>query len=131
MKQQKSTENYLKAIYILAKSGEVRGTDIAEYLGVSRPTVSVSLKALENEGYVTVSSLHRVHLTELGETVARSTYEKNRTIRSLMLLLGVDEKTAERDACEMEHAVSAESFMALKRLVELLDAENVRNGVKL
>ncbi len=62
MKQQRTTENYLKTIYLLSKRNEVRGTDIAEYLGVSRPTVSVSLKSLEREGYLYLDSFHEVHL---------------------------------------------------------------------
>lgn len=58
MKQQKSTENYLKGIYMLSRTGTVRGTDIAVYLGVSRPTVSVSLKSLEKEGYLYLDDAH-------------------------------------------------------------------------
>ena len=117
MKQRKTTENYLKAIYLLSEMGEVRGTDIAEYLGVSRPTVSVSLKSLEKEGYLCMGIFHEVHLTEEGKKLARNIYEKNRTLKSLLIRLGVDEATAERDACELEHAVSAESYSALKRLI--------------
>ena len=118
MKQQKTTENYLKAIYLLSKTtGEVRGTDIAEYLGVSRPTVSVSLRSLEKEGYLYLGEFHEVYLTGKGKAVAKSIYEKNQTFRNLLVRLGVDEGTAEKDACEMEHAVSAESFSALKQLI--------------
>lgn len=122
MKQQKTTENYLKAIYLLSKSGEVRGTDIAEYLGVSRPTVSVSLRSFEKEGYLYQDSSHEVHLTESGIRLAQNIYEKNRTLKTLLVKLGVDEATAEKDACELEHAVSAESFSALKRLMNDFDA---------
>lgn len=123
MKQQKTTENYLKAVYLLSKTGQVRGTDIAELLGVSRPTVSVSLKSLEQEGYLYLDPLRQVHLTDKGLTLARSTYEKNRTFKALLLRLGVDEDTAEKDACEMEHAVSARSFSALKELIGGPDPE--------
>ena len=128
MKQRKTTENYLKAIYLLSERGEVRGTDIAEYLGVSRPTVSVSLKSLEKEGYLCMGIFHEAHLTEEGKKLARNIYEKNRTLKSLLIRLGVDEATAERDACEMEHAVSAESFSAFKRLLYGTKADNARNG---
>lgn len=125
MRQQKTTENYLKAVYLLSKSGEVRGTDIAEYLGVSRPTVSVLLKSLEKEGYLYLGVFHEVHLTEKGETVAKSIYEKNLTFKNLLMQLGVDEATAEKDACEMEHAVNAKSFSALKRLLSGAGTDNV------
>ena len=98
MKQKKSAEDYLKVIYILSKKKEVHGSDIAGELKVSRPTVSVALKALAEEGYVFVdnvhegSKMHCVHLTERGMWVAE-------------------------DTCEMGHIVSRESHEALKRLL--------------
>ncbi len=117
MKQRKSTEDYLKIIYNLGKMGdEVRGSRIAEELGVSRPTVSVSLKALEKEGYITMDETHAVHLTELGSTVAEETYERHMTFQQLLEGLGVSRDTASADACEMEHVVSPESYVALKQL---------------
>lgn len=117
MKRKKSTEDYLKIIYLLSKKKEVHGSDIADELGVSRPTVSVALKALAEEGYVFVDNGHEVHLTKRGMRVAEDTCERNSTIRQLLIGLGVDEKTAAADACEMEHVVSRESHEALKRLL--------------
>ena len=67
MKQRKSVEDYLKIIYTLSKKKAVHGSDIAGELGVSRPTVSVALKALAEEGYVFVDETHEVHLTEKGK----------------------------------------------------------------
>lgn len=125
MKRQKTTENYLKAIYLLSKVGQVRGTDIAAYLSVSRPTVSVSLRSLEQEGYLYLDALHEVHLTDKGKRLAKSIYEKNQIFKDLLIRLGVDEATAEKDACEMEHAVSAESFSALKRMIHEANTEDV------
>ena len=117
MKQRKSTEDYLKVIYILGKmGGEVHGSQIAEKLGVSRPTVSISLKALEKEGYLTMDETHAVHLTEIGKTVAEETYERHMTFQQMLEELGVAKEIAAADACEMEHAVSPESYEALKWL---------------
>lgn len=118
MKQKKSVEDYLKTIYILSKGKEVHGAGIAERLGVSRPTVSVALKALAAEGYIFVDETHEVHLTERGHRIAEETYERHNTFRQLLTGLGVNEKTAAKDACEMEHAVSRESYEALKALVD-------------
>ena len=71
MKQRKTVEDYLKTIYLLQnQNGSVRGVDIAAQLGVSRPTVSISLKALEQEGYLLLDERHEVHLT--GYWVRRS-----------------------------------------------------------
>lgn len=124
MKQKKSVEDYLKVIYILSQKKEVHGSDIAGELRVSRPTVSVALKALAEEGYVFVDHAYEIHLTERGRRIAEDTYERNRTFRQLLTGLGVDEKTAAADACEMEHVVSRESYEALKALtVETLREE--------
>lgn len=117
MKQQKTVEDYVKTIYLLEKqNGYVRGVDIAAQLGVSKPTVSISLKGLEKEGYVFLDEAHEVHLTDLGRKVAEETYERHQTFRTLLEDLGVDGKTAAADACLMEHAVSPESYKALREL---------------
>lgn len=121
MKQRKTTENYLKAICLLSKTGDVHGTNIAEYLGVTKPTVSVSLKSLESEGYLYLERDKSVHLTSKGRKIAESIYEKNKALKDFLLSLGVSENTASKDACEMEHAVSAESFSALKKIIGCKD----------
>ena len=118
MKQKKSVEDYLKVIYILSKQKEVHGADIAGELKVSRPTVSVALKALAEEGYIFVDDAYEVHLTVKGRRVTEDTYERHDTFRRLLTGLGVDDKTAAADACEMEHAVSQASYEALTMLVE-------------
>lgn len=118
MKQKKTTEDYLKTIYLLSRNGEVRGAQLAGALGVTRPTVCVSLKALESEGYLTMSEDRAVMLTESGKNIAKDTLERHMTLQELLLKLGVDKEIAARDACEMEHSVSPESFAALKQLVE-------------
>lgn len=118
MKQKKSVEDYLKVIYILSRQKQVHGVDIAGELKVSRPTVSVALKALAEEGYIFVDDAHEVHLTEKGRRIAEETYERHHTFQQLLTGLGVDEKTASADACELEHAVSPESYEALKMLAE-------------
>ena len=116
MKQKKTIEDYLKTVYMLSRKGDVHGVNIAEALGVSRPTVSVSLRSLEEGGYLYLAADKTVHLTDSGEELARSIYEKHETIKELLVRFGVSEETAARDACEMEHSVSPESYSALKRI---------------
>ena len=114
----RTTEDYLKTIYNLArKHSGVRGVEIAEELNVSRPTVSVTLKRLTEEGYITRNPEHEQFLTEKGRKDAENTLKKNHMFKALLTKLGVDEKTAEADACEMEHAVSTESYEALRLLI--------------
>ncbi len=114
----RTTEDYLKTIYLLSRRNSgVRCVEIAEELNVSRPTVSIIVKRLMEEGYVTKNSEHEVFLTDGGLTIAESTLKKNQLFKELLTELGVDKKTAAADACEMEHAVSTESFEALKLLI--------------
>ena len=118
MKLRRTAEDYLKTIYLLSQKAEVHGTYIAEALGVSKPTVSISLKALEQEGYLMRDENRAFCLTEAGLKIAKATYERHQTFRTLLENLGVDGKTAAADACQMEHAVSMESYEALKELME-------------
>lgn len=83
-------------------------------MNVSRPSVSVALKALKQEGYVWINEHRHVFLTDLGLSVASETYEKNCFFRNLLLELGIDEETATHDACELEHSISIESFLAIR-----------------
>lgn len=118
MKQKKSIEDYLKTIYILTSKGKVRGIDIARRLNVSRATVCNTLKDLEQEGFVQVDEQHSVFLTEQGLQIARETYERNQFFQELLIGLGVDQETAFKDACEMEHSVSTKSFLAIRAALE-------------
>ncbi len=117
MKTTDRAEDYLKYIYILSKTQSVRGTRLAEMLGVSKPTVSVALKTLERDGYICMNEEREIFLTEVGRKIAAHTYEKNRAFENLLLKIGVQDTIAHEDACRMEHAVSAETFDALKKTV--------------
>lgn len=118
MKQKKSTEDYLKTIYILSRQGGVHGSVIAEALNVSRPTVSVSLKALVQEGYIWMDKSRLVYLTDKGFSLAKEIHERHQIFQELLIRLGVGKETAAHDACEMEHSVSPESFAAFKAILD-------------
>lgn len=117
MKQRQTKADYLKTIYLLSKTQEVHGVTIAQSLDVTRPTVSISLKALAAEGYLYMDARHVVHLTPKGEQIAMETYERHQALKELLMAIGVDEKTACGDACKMEHAVSQSTFAALKNFI--------------
>ena len=118
MKHKRGREHYLKTIYLLSKKGEVHGVTIAAEMGITRPTVCVAMKMLREEGYVTMESDYSIHLTELGKKIAVETHDRHMTFKELLISLGVDEDIAIRDACELEHSVGPESFLALKSLLE-------------
>lgn len=121
MKLKRVTEDYLKTIYILSLKEEVHATRLAEELGVSKPTVSVSLKSLEKDGYIIRDENRVISLTRSGKKIAKSVYERHCVLRKMLETLGVDKTTAASDACKMEHAVSPESFKALRKLTKYSD----------
>lgn len=113
---QESAENYLEAILMLKqKNGEVHSIDIASELGFSKPSVSVAMKNFRNNGYITMDAHGHIELTESGLEIAERIYERHRLLTSMLIRLGVSEKTAREDACKIEHDLSVETFEALKK----------------
>ena len=110
-----SAEDYLEAILIIGKEkGKVRSIDVAKYLGITKPSVSVAMKNLRNEGFIDVDEKGLLSLLPPGAEIANKTYEKHVTLRDMLISLGVNKETATLDACRMEHVISEESFKALK-----------------
>lgn len=118
MALRQTAEDYLKTIYILSMKDEVRGAFIADELGISRPTVCVTLRALEKDGFLTMDSTHAVHLTDEGKLIGMRIQKRFEDLKKLLETLGVDSVTASEDACKMEHAVSDKSFSALMSIIE-------------
>lgn len=117
MKIHESAENYLETILVLEKRlGHVRSIDIATELGFSKPSVSVAMKNLRQNGYVTVNNDGYIVLTEAGLSIAESIYERHTILSQWLISLGVDEEIAAEDACRMEHILSTQSFQAIKAL---------------
>ena len=112
---QESGEMYLEAIYVLKrKLGNVRAIDISQHLGYSKPSVSRAMGILKSGGYITVDEFSHIHLTQEGYSVAEKIYERHDVLSRMLMSLGVCEATAAEDACRMEHAISDESFAAIK-----------------
>lgn len=116
MKIQESAENYLEAILMIGqRQSYVRSIDVAVELEVSKPSVSVAMKNLRENGYICMDSDGHITLTESGQKIADTIYERHVLLSRWLVQLGVDEKIAVRDACRMEHVLSPESFDAIKR----------------
>jgi len=119
MKLQESTENYLETILILSRSGrQVRSVDVANELDFSRPSVSVAMKKLRESAMIEMDPDGFISLTKNGYEIANSMYERHLSLSNWLISLGVDEKTALDDACRIEHVISEESFLAIKKLAE-------------
>ena len=116
MRLQESGEMYLESIYVLSKSQDtVRSIDISEYMGYSKPSVSRAVNLLKNGGYIAMDKDNFITLTESGLEIAQKIFNRHTLIANLLIRLGVSEKTAAEDACKMEHAISDESFEAIRR----------------
>ena len=111
-----SGEMYLEAILVLSrKNGFVRSIDVSEYLGYSKPSVSRAVGILKKGNYIVVDKDGSLTLTESGRAIAEKIFERHTVLSQLLILLGVSEETATADACKLEHAISDESFEAIKR----------------
>ncbi|MBR5301405.1 MAG: metal-dependent transcriptional regulator [Clostridia bacterium] len=115
-------ENYLETIYILSrKQNEVHAIDICSYLSYSRPTVSIVLRQMRENGLVTVNEDNHIFLTEEGLSIAAHMYERHELLTHMLMTLGVSRETAMHDACKIEHDLSDETFEAIKRHMQTYD----------
>ena len=118
MKKSQSTEDYLECILLLSKESEfVHRVDVARRINVSPPAVQKAVRLLQNDGFVECDGMH-IYLTKRGLEYAEKVYARHSTIKKFLVLLGVNEKDANDDACEMEHVVSEETFEKIKEFVD-------------
>lgn len=115
MNVHESGEMYLEAILVLSqRSGFVRSVDVGEYLGYSKPSVSRAMGILRKGEYIVMEKDGAITLTDKGRQIAEMIYERHTVLSQLLMQLGVSEATATADACKLEHAISDESFQAIK-----------------
>lgn len=111
MEIHESAEDYLEAILKLKESkGQVRSINIVNELGYTKPSISIAMKHLRENGYITMDNEGYITLTDSGMAIASRIYERHKLLRNLLERLGVNPKTAEADACKVEHDLSTESF---------------------
>lgn len=124
MKIQESAENYLETILMLnQKNGTVRSIDIVNQLEYTKPSVSVAMKKLRENGYLEMDSEGYITLTPSGRAIAENMYERHRLLSGYLIALGVDPEIAREDACRIEHVISQQSF-------EKIRAHAEQNGYK-
>ncbi len=115
MKLHTSGEDYLEAILIIErKKGAVRSIDVAEYLSVTKPSVSRAVSILKEGGFLLVMD-NLLSLTDTGRAVAEKINERHCYFKQRLIDAGVDEKTAEKEACLLEHSLSDDSFNKIKK----------------
>lgn len=115
-----SGENYLETILRLQKEkGAVRSVDVAATLNFSKASVSRAVGIMKAGGYITTDHKGYIHFTDTGLQKALSVFERHKTItRYLQCSLGIDEDTAEKDACRIEHIISQQTFDAMKNYLD-------------
>ena len=127
MKLYASGEDYLETILILhRKMGMVRSVDVSRHMAVSKPSVCHAVAVLQEGGFLAMDEDHFLHLTEVGKEIAGKIYERHRFFTDRLIEAGVDPKTAESDACRIEHVISDETF---RRLKEKYQSKNESNGL--
>ncbi|ANU41375.1 iron-dependent transcriptional regulator [Flavonifractor plautii] len=115
MKLHASGEDYLEAILVLHKKmGMVRSVDVARHMEVSKSSVCHAVATLRDGGFLTMDEDHFLHLTDVGCEAAEKIYERHCFFTEQLIAAGVAPKTAEADACRIEHVISQESFLKLK-----------------
>ena len=111
-----SGQMYLEAIYVLSqKSTKIRAIDVGAYLGYTKPSVSRAIGILKKGEYIAVDADGYITLSPAGKQLAEQLYERHTVLSNMLMILGVDEKTATEDACRIEHVISEQSFDAVKK----------------
>lgn len=119
MKIQESGENYLEMILVLKNEiGFVRSIDIARAMSFTKPSVSRAMSIMKKAGHITMDEEGRIELTESGLRIAERIYNRHRFLTEWLIKLGVSKKTAEDDACRIEHVISQETFDIIREHVK-------------
>ena len=126
MKIRKSAEDYLETMLILQEEhGYIRSVDIAKHLGVTKPSVSYACKQLRESGYINMDANGPITLAPAGYKIAKRTYERHKALTAFLEKLGVSSDQAEEDACEIEHVISHETYVAICDFVNEGEEEKI------
>lgn len=114
-----SAEDYLESILIVrGRLGSVRSIDIVNELGYSKPSVSIAMKKLRENGYISMAADGTITLNDSGMEIASRIYGRHKTLTELFTILGVSPKIAAEDACKVEHDLNDETFARITEFVE-------------
>lgn len=123
-----SLEDYLERVFFLEKqSQEVRVTDIAISMNLSKPSVNRAINTLKNAGLINHEHYGVLSLTDEGRKIAKNVAERHILLKHFLIdLLNIDADIAEKEACIMEHAVSQHTMEKLSDyLKSVLKIENL------
>ena len=122
LKIQKASEDYLETMLMLQEShGYIRSIDIAEHMGVTKPSVSYATKRLRENGYIVMDKDGLITLTDSGMAIAKKMFQRHKILTDVFIKMGVDPETAAEDACKIEHDLSQATFDAICRVAERIE----------
>lgn len=114
MEIMRASEDYLESMLMMQlRHGYIRSIDVAEHLGVTKPSVTYATRRLKESGHITMDKDGHITLTESGMAVASKMLDRHKTLTSFLVALGVDAETAEEDACRIEHDISQQTYDAI------------------
>lgn len=114
MKILRAAEDYLEAMLMMKeKHGYIRSIDVADYLGVTKPSVTYTTKRLRESGHITMDKDGLITLTDTGMEIASNMLDRHHELTKFLIALGVDSDTAETDACKIEHDISEQTYKAI------------------
>lgn len=129
MKINESAENYLETILLLQqRNGRVRSIDIANELSFSKPSVSIAMKNLKEDGFITMDTSNGIILTKSGLEIAEKILERHQLLTNMLISLGVDQETAQEDGCKIEHYISDTSISKIKDYLDKNRPNRSRSG---
>ena len=115
----RAAEDYLEAMLMMReRHGYIRSIDVAEHLGVTKPSVTYATKQLKQNGFITMDRDGLITLTESGMEIADRIYTRHKMLTEFFMRIGVDEKTAREDACKVEHDLSEETYSKMIAFAE-------------
>lgn len=115
MGRDQSAEDYLEAILVVQEEkGNVRAIDVVNELNVSKPSVSIAMKKLKGRELITIDSNSHIHFTDEGRNIAENVYNKHKLLTNALIAIGVNEEEAIKEACEIEHIISDETYECIK-----------------
>lgn len=119
MEIHESAEDYLETILILGERNPyVRSIDIVNEMGFSKPSVSIAMKKLRENGYIEMDVNGYITFRPEGRTIAERIYSRHKLLRKVLIAIGVSEKTAADEACRIEHVIDDDTFEKLNDYYE-------------
>lgn len=115
MELHESAEDYLETILVLfERNGQVRSIDIVNEMNFSKPSISIAMKKLRENGYIRMDVNGLITLTDEGREIAERIYSRHKLLTKVLEAIGIDEKKAEEEACKIEHDIDDETYEKIR-----------------